>query len=287
MKRENYIRIAEETMEFTENLIQKQEYKKCEKVEVYSPDHLYEMMMKEDFVLSEVTKETKVSIVNADSFEAAKDLDNPLVMNFANAHRPGGGFLSGARAQEESLCRCSTLYKSISSKKAQEMYDYNNRNYDPCDSDYMLLSEYVYVFRDKDGAFLDAPFWTSVVTIPAPNRNGRAASVPQEELDEMMESRLIKMFVLAAKKGYRNLVLGAWGCGAFGNDTERVARYFYKILYSEYDFKSLFETITFAILGDEQKISIFKEVFENQSDRENGIPFNLKLDTLSKDVNNL
>lgn len=85
-----------------------------------------------------------ISIVAKDSFQAAGDFENPLVMNFANAHKPGGGFEMGATAQEESLCRCSTLFASISSEKAQEMYRYNNSHVSSVESDYMLVSEYVY-----------------------------------------------------------------------------------------------------------------------------------------------
>ena len=56
----------------------------------------------------------RFSVINADSFEAGRQYKNALVMNFANAHSPGGGFKMGAKAQEEALCRCSTLYESIS-----------------------------------------------------------------------------------------------------------------------------------------------------------------------------
>ena len=68
----------------------------------------------------------RIKINNKDSFEAGRAYDNPLVMNFANAHNPGGGFKLGANAQEEALCRCSTLYASITSKAAGVMYSYNN-----------------------------------------------------------------------------------------------------------------------------------------------------------------
>lgn len=118
-------------------------------------------------------------LVDADSFQAAAGLENPLVMNFANARHPGGGFLSGARAQEESLCRCSTLYASIASDKGREMYQYNKDHPSPTDSDYMLLSPDVCVFRDIDGLFLEKPFSVSVWTMPAPDKWGRASEVPQ------------------------------------------------------------------------------------------------------------
>ena len=113
-------------------------------VEVISPQ------LGEKMLLAEKDKEKavldNVSIISADSFQAAKRYDNPLVMNFANAHKPGGGFEMGATAQEEALCRCSTLIASIGSSKAKEMYHYNNSHAIPVESDYMLLSR-VCVFR--------------------------------------------------------------------------------------------------------------------------------------------
>ena len=81
-----------------------------------------------------------IKVVNSDSFEAAHDMDRPFVMNFANAHNPGGGFKLGANAQEEALCRCSTLYASISSQKAVEMYRYNNTHYHLSGASSSLLS---------------------------------------------------------------------------------------------------------------------------------------------------
>lgn len=50
-----------------------------------------------------------------------------------------------------------------------EMYRYNRKNPSPVDSDYMLLSPNVCVFRGTDGVLLDEPYSVSVFTIPAPN----------------------------------------------------------------------------------------------------------------------
>ena len=88
---------------------------------------------------------------------------------------------------------------------------------------------------------MDYPFWTSVVTVPAPNKCGAASRTSQEILDNVMVERLRKMLFLAARKGYRNLVLGAWGCGAFGKYSIRVATYFFDLFLElvEIVFKSI------------------------------------------------
>lgn len=199
-------------------------------------------------------------LLDADSFEAARELDHPLVMNFANSVTPGGGFLYGARAQEEALCRASTLYASIRSEPAMEMYRYNRRNPSPVDSDYMLLSPNVCVFRGTDGELLEQPYSVSVFTIPAPNKRGLARMASQEELDQVMTDRLRKFLLATARYGYRDLVLGAWGCGAFGHDTATVAGYFYNLFFEE-DLAEYFDTVVFAILHDEHKLDAFAKVF--------------------------
>ena len=205
----------------------------------------------------------EILISSEDSFTAVKNLKNCLVMNFANAHYPGGGFLSGANAQEENLCRESTLYKSLASDEADSMYAYNNRHRNPCKYNAMIISPNVCVFRDIKDELLDEPFLTSVITIPALNKNGGARNIPQEKIDDVMKERLRNMFTAAAYFGYKNLILGAWGCGAFGHNPETVAKYFYEVLIDE-KFASYFEKIIFAILdrGKKKNLTAFQEVFE-------------------------
>jgi len=188
-----------------------------------------------------------------------------LVMNFANAHRPGGGFWNGALAQEESLCRESTLIASLESRTASAMYKYNHQYGGACDSHYMLLSPYVLVISDGKGVepehFFNAPKLAAVATVAAPNRKGRARLVPQPELDKEMKDRLRLMLAMAAVNGYKKLVLGAWGCGAFGNDPYKVAGFF-KELFLEEQFALLFSEVEFAILGGGPNYDAFQAVFE-------------------------
>ena len=237
--------------------------KDYEEVLVYSPKDGQELLawnIREMFG----EKLCRIKVVNADSYQAAKEFSNPFVMNFANAHNAGGGFLLGATAQEEALCRCSTLYASIKSPKAAEMYRYNNTHLSSVESDYMLLSPNVCVFRNERCELLQTPFEVAVITIPAPNRYGAAAFASARTVAETMQQRIRIMLRIAAKNGYRNLVLGAWGCGAFGNKPKEVSQYFKTALVEE-EYGRCFDEVCFAIYGkpDGKNILAFQECFQD------------------------
>lgn len=230
------------------------------KVIPYSPESLDRM--RTVFSVRACTHNDKkpcsIRVEDSDSLQAAIHLDKPLVLNFANARRPGGGFLYGARAQEESLCRASSLYASISASPSKQMYDYNRERNCPVDSDYMLLSPDVCVFRDADGGLLDVPYYVSVLTVPAPDRNGSARTVSPTELTPVIKRRLRNVFVVASLHGYRSLVLGAWGCGAFGNDPYAVAECFRELLIDE-QYGELFDDVVFAVLKDAAALDAFRK----------------------------
>ena len=124
--------IVKETLEILDNLeyryngikVRFPDFYDYSAVEVLSPQ-TGSKLLRED--ISSYPKQTHCyySVTNQDSFEAASKFEYPMVMNFANAYAPGGGFVGGSIAQEECLCRNSTLYNSISSEKASEMYQYN------------------------------------------------------------------------------------------------------------------------------------------------------------------
>lgn len=268
-----YIKIAEETIRISKQgyyfldgkriELVKDRFNDFTSVKVFDTEKLEAIIDDEDEFFERSfygNPNCQFMVLDGDSLEAAQFLEHPLVMNFANAIHPGGGFLNGAHAQEESLCRCSTLYQSLSSAEASEMYQYNSENRIAVDSDYMLLSSNVCVFRDSDCNLLENPYRVAVWTIPAPNLKGRARNTEQSEIDFIMKDRLRKFFYAAARNGYRNLVLGAWGCGAFGHDAKIVADYFKEILIEE-KYCEYFDNIIFAVLGQGYNLNAFEETF--------------------------
>lgn len=186
----------------------------------------------------EVTNETTLS---AHQRHLAKG-HYVVSLNFAAATNPGGGFLTGARAQEEYLCRSSSLYLAI---KDSPMYAYHRREGHKRYSDAMIYSPDVPVFRDDAHRLLPKPYLASFITSAAP----LTKHLHPEELvhiPDILRHRIRKILTVAQVHGHDSLVLGAWGCGAFGNDGNLVAQLFHQAL--ETDFKGAFKEVTFAIV---------------------------------------
>lgn len=169
-----------------------------------------------------------------------------LALNFASAKNPGGGFLRGARAQEEDLARCSALY-GCQTKKAR-YYEANRACGTLLYTDHLIYSPRVPFFRDEDLTLVDEPFLVSIVTSPAPNagevlRNERRSV---SRIGEVLHARAGHVLAVAKHHGHRTLVLGAWGCGVFRNDPALVAETFHRHLHSE-RFATAFERVVFAV----------------------------------------
>jgi uncharacterized protein (TIGR02452 family) len=186
--------------------------------------------------------ETRVRVSNETTLGASRRLIDaglrPLALNFANGVHPGGGFLHGARAQEEVLCRSSALYATL---EGDPMYAAHTERDDHESSDWAILSPDVPVFRRDDGRSLDAPWLLGFITCAAPV----AQRVGQPRASELMARRIHRVLEIARACGFDTLVLGAWGCGAFGNDPERTARAFRSALEGE--FRGAFREVAFAI----------------------------------------
>lgn len=184
----------------------------------------------------EVTGET----TQAASFRISQaGAEHLALLNFASAKNPGGGFLGGARAQEEDLCRCSLLYPAIAEQTTY--YEVNRARRGPDTalySDHLITSPSVPFLRVRsEDAWLDAPFFADVITAPAPNAGALDATALAVELDATFRRRTRMVIALAAHLGHREVILGAWGCGAFRNDPELAADAFSDALATiEHDF---------------------------------------------------
>lgn len=142
-----------------------------------------------------------------------------LLLNFASARNPGGGFLNGAKAQEEDLCRCSGLYPTL--LECPTYYAVNRRQKSLLYTDHLIYSPRVVFFRTRGrGDLLEVPFLASVITAPAPNTGPLLRKDPSAgpAIAEAFRRRWRNVLLVAAHRGHRTLVLGAWGCGAFGGD---------------------------------------------------------------------
>ena len=191
---------------------------------------------------------TEIEVINTTTLAAAKSLIdkgyNPVALNMASATSPGGGFLSGARAQEEYLCRSCTLFDCLRNNPMYSRVDFLTN---PFYADYVIYSPDVVVFRDDDGELLDKPYLCSIMTSPAVFASAVHRYMPERagEIEGIMWKRILKLLAVAQAYGHQALVLGAWGCGAFGNDGRMIAGLFHKAL-SE-NFAGRFEKVAFAI----------------------------------------
>lgn len=180
------------------------------------------------------------------------------VLNFASAKKPGGGFLTGAQAQEESIARSSTLYPTLMTTVGQNFYTLHKR--DPKGGYYthaMIYSPGVIVFRDDDGIWKE-PLTIDVLTSAAVNAGvvrksffGQVAGKNVEgQIERVMRERMARSLFLFEQQGVPNLVLGSFGTGVFQNNVGTVARIWAELLIApNARFRRSFHRVLFAIIG--------------------------------------
>jgi len=199
---------------------------------------------------------TKFMCFNEDSFECAsrfKD-DKVLVLNLASATRPGGGVRKGSSAQEEELCRRSSLLLSLESTAASRYYYRNRKLETKLGSNSCILTPVVDVVKDTSREYIE-PFTVSVITCAAPNIRYGLEGLSDKEYCDLFRRRINAMLKCAGYWGYKTLVLGAWGCGAFANDANRVAGFFKDAF--DGPAKGAFETVAFAVLDRNLELGNF------------------------------
>ncbi|MGK5640965.1 TIGR02452 family protein [Streptomyces sp. URMC 126] len=204
------------------------------------------------------------SLTAAGRLAADGDGGAVAVLNFASARNPGGGYLNGAQAQEEAVCRGSALYRCL--REAPEFYAAHRADPSPFYSDRVIHSPGVPVFRDDRGDLLRTPFRAGFLTSAAPNAGVIAQRTPElvGRIPAALASRAGRVLEVAAAHGHRRLVLGAWGCGVFRNEPARVAEAFAGHLTGGGRFAGRFEHVVFAVLdrrADSPTRAAFATVF--------------------------
>ncbi len=219
-------------------------------------------------------KDTVIKISGDRSFQAAKRLHDEnnnwkiAVVNFANAFRAGGGVADGASAQEESLCRISTLYPVISWDSLKDtFYQHHHDLGTHTASDSLIYTEGITICKTDEDIPKRLPVdeWVTVdvMTIAAPDLRFGALYLNEAALFGYHVKRAIHMLTCAAAKKADVLVLGAFGCGAFMNNPETVAKA-YKLAIQE--FPKVFEKIEFAIFcppDESYNFDVFNRIMSN------------------------
>ena len=174
------------------------------------------------------------------------------VLNFASARHPGGGFERGSQAQEESLARSSSLHASLTTAAAAPYYRHHGEQGSAAYSDRVIVSPDCPVFRDDDDTLRDRPFIATFLTCAAPNARAMADSEPEAlaALPALFGRRIEAVLAVALDAKCDALVLGAWGCGVFGNDPAMVADAFATRLGHAGAFRGAFRQIDFAVLDN-------------------------------------
>jgi len=218
---------------------------------------------KPDILSNHSSYDTKISVINSDCLEAAQLLldsgFNPIVLNMASRQNPGGGVLSGAGAQEENLFRRTNLFMSLYQfthyaneygiKKSKYNYPINRDTGG-------IYSGNITVFRasEKNGyRLLNHPFKLSFVTVPAINRPELVKKNDQYYLSDSMieptKEKIRTILRISGKYKHNCLVLGAFGCGAYANPPNHIAKLFKEVLI-ETEFLGFFKLVVFAIIDD-------------------------------------
>ena len=213
-----------------------------------------------------------IEIIEDTSFHCAQAYtggdDRVAVLNFANAYSPGGGVTNGAMAQEECLCRSSSLYAALTIPYLlKNYYKWNSRNTGDMGTDAVIYSPEVTVFKTDDviPQYMDQWFAVDVLTCAAPYYDpAKRKPVSMEKFEEVFRNRIRNILEVAAARDVDILVLGAFGCGAFNNPPDLVAGVFRDLLVDR-GYGRFFKKTVFAIKKNNEKntnLSAFQKAFQ-------------------------
>lgn len=226
--------------------------------------------------------EDNISVTQERSLEAVRHMrrlypqSRIAVLQFASGTNPGGGVIRGGVGQEEDLCRCSILYPCLQAKKVRKQF-YNRHRVqgNPCYTDTCLYLPGIIGIREEipGGALLSEEEWYTfdVITCAPPNmrmykweEEHGTTNVGKQNMEnvynmesdgidrgegQLIERRVRRIIQTAIRNRVDILVLGAFGCGMYGNSPEIVANAFKKALN---ECKYSFRAIVFAIHSESE-----------------------------------
>lgn len=226
----------------------------------------------------------KVLVTQNRSFAAASQYlgQKVCVLNFASASNPGGGVTKGSNAQEEALCRCSTLYACMSDGQVTSQFHDKHRSalkageLNALYNNDCIYTPNVTIFRsDTDTPrLLPAELWyeVDVISCAAPNlRNkpsnamnpdsgNRAVFIKPSNLLELHKKRISRVLDIALLNGVEVMILGAFGCGAFQNPPDIVARAMFGVVKEYlYNFKAI-EFSVYCPPNNTKNYDVFKQI---------------------------
>ena len=235
--------------------------------------------------VAQITNKAKIVVSGKRSLEAAepyaKQGKKVCVLNFASASNPGGGVVNGSSAQEECICRCTTLYPCLNTSAMwNAFYMPHRKANNPLYNNDCIYTPDVCVFK-SDINFPEplskTEWWNvNILTCAAlnlrerpsnamnPNAGTTAAKISATELEKLLTSRVRRIFEVAVANGNEVLILGAFGCGAFRNPPELVAKVFRNVMQ---DFLGYFEVIEYAVYHTERELANFEAFSKEMSPR--------------------
>lgn len=212
------------------------------------------------------SRHTVVKLTNGRTVATAKEYalqgKHVAILNFASATSPGGKVFKGSNAQEESICRISTLYPVLTSDNAKEYYSFHNKNIGklkPYYSNTLIYSPSITVFKPDEkypATTKDKGEWfhVDVITSAAPNLINQP--IKRNMLEVVLCSRIDNILAAAIAGGADVVILGAFGCGVFKNPPDLVAKCFKNVI-SKYE--GMLDVIDFAIINDGRGKKNFEE----------------------------
>lgn len=206
-----------------------------------------------------VSKKAELTVVfhNEQVIKTILCYDNPLTLVFGSARNPGGGVLRGSTAQEEDIALSSTWYFNV--KDNVDFYELTHK--DLTYSNHMLYVNEAYVVKDELGHYI-TPKRVSFIGGTAPNINGmisKGDKVDEKYIYEILKNRIKGMLAFAEINHHKTLIVGAWGCGVFGLNPEKVAEIFKECIES-----NLYSGILVFAIKDQEQFLLFKNILDKK-----------------------